>query len=150
ILKGIAVAGLLASCLAASCRNAAPLGAPPSAPAGTTEMRRVFFDDFKRGDSLWEPAIGQWSIGEAGGLSTYSSKPREYALAMAGAANWADYRVDATVTIHDDRSGQVGVAARVQSEHYYYELLLGRDEKGVKTWLIRAQRRHTWTTIPSG
>ena len=69
---------------------------------------------------------------------------------MSGSPNWADYRVDATVTIHDDRAGQAGIAARVQSEHYYYELLLGRDEKGAKSWLIRVQRRHKWTTIASG
>ena len=94
---------------------------------------------------------GTWGLQERGdGARSYAAEPRKFALSVAGRTSWHDYRIDAKVTIEDDRFGQVGVVARAQWSHNYYELLLGRDDRGVKSWFIRQRDQHTWTTLASG
>jgi hypothetical protein len=131
-----------------SCRRESP--DPPStapSPVSDESGHRVFFDDFRDAQAAqWDPIVGDWDVVER----AYTTRPKLYALTAAGASNWADYRVEATVRIDDDRAGQAGIAGRVQGVHYYYELVLGRDAHGARSWSIRQQRKHTWTTLGSG
>ncbi|MDP9002282.1 MAG: hypothetical protein M3O46_19495, partial [Myxococcota bacterium] len=148
---GIACATLLVVGLA-GCAQAAPEPPPPATtPAGSADPSRMFFDDFVDGDlRQWEPTVGEWLLVDAASSKQYAGKPSAYGLTVAGGPMWTDYQVEARVTIHDDRGGPVGVAGRVQGGHYYYELILGRDDHGNKTWSIRRQRNHTWVTLATG
>ena len=66
---------------------------------------------------------------------------------MAGDPNWTDYTVQSQVTIHDDRQGQVGLAGRLQSTHFHYELLLGRGTGG-GAQLVPAPAPAPWLDHP--
>src|SRR4051794_39734377 len=116
------------------------------APAPPPAAARVFFDDFEGGQpAQWDPLVGDWEVDQR----RYLARGRDFALTVAGAPGWSDYQVSAQVTIDDDRDGPVGLAARVQSTHYHYELLLGRQD-GAKGWMIRRRRDHSWTILASG
>src|SRR5688572_15074103 len=108
-------------------RNAGPLPGKPTEPPAA----RLFFDDFEGADlPQWEPSAGEWEVRElpGGGKQYGAARARkQHVLSVGGNGNWKDYVVDARVTIHDDRSGPVGIAGRVQDSHFYYELLLGRN-----------------------
>jgi hypothetical protein len=73
-----------------------------------------------------------------------------YALTYAGNPNRGDYAVKARLTFSDDRKGPVGVVGRGDSDHYYFELVLGRDDRGHKTWSLRERLGHRWNTLASG
>ena len=83
-------------------------------------------------------------------LHEYTAVRREYALSYAGNPNWSDFRVSAQVVIDDDRQGQVGIVGRGDSDHYYFELVLGRSPQGQKSWAIRQRQAHRWTTLGTG
>ena len=94
--------------------------------------------------ALWEPAEGQWDLRQRSVAGTGAgdnwqeqtgTRRVDYGLTMAGDPNWTDYTVPVAGG-HPGRPlrprGHRG--PRLQWDHYYYELLLGRDEKGVKSW----------------
>ena len=144
---GIALAG-------SGCKDGSDLvSAPrPADSPNTDSPGSLFFDDFEDGQlPKWEPTEGLWDLRSArDDGQEYGSKRKDYALSVAGAANWTDYTVEAQVTIHDDRHGPAGLAGRLQSSHFHYELLLGRGDGGAKSWLLRQRLRHGWTTLASG
>ena len=79
---------------------------PLSPPAQTGAPDNVvFFDDFQdQVAERWDTMEGQWTIEDRGGsLRAFAPQPREFGLAVAGRTGWRDYRVDADVTIQDDR-----------------------------------------------
>src|SRR3954469_11521796 len=112
---------------------------------------RLFFDDFEtRGSALWEPMVGSWSAHTMGGATTgYGPDHSTLSLTLAGSEQWTDYDVQAQVVLEDD-VGKIGLLARVQSDHHYYELLLGKDEAGQRSWFIRRRNDHDWKTLASG
>ena len=124
----------------------------PLSPQTGAPDNVVFFDDFQdQVAERWDTMEGQWTIEDRGGsLRAFAPQPREFGLAVAGRTGWRDYRVDADVTIQDDRFGLVGLAGHVQWTHHYYELLIGRDPAGNKSWFIRQRMNHKWTTLASG
>ena len=126
----------------------------PAAPAWTASMpageRMFFFDNFQNGLPSWEPMAGEWDVTQRGSSTEYTAVRREYALSYAGNPNWSDFRVNAQVIIDDDRQGQVGIVGRGDSDHYYYELVLGRSPQGQKSWAIRQRTAHKWTTLGTG
>ena len=134
---GLALAGGVVGCSESDNLIAIP-GAPQDnsapAPAWTAEMpageRMVFFDNFQSGLPAWEPMAGDWDVTEDGASTQYTAVRREYALSYAGNPNWSNYRVSAQVIIDDDRQGQVGIVGRGDSDHYYFELVLGRSAAG--------------------
>jgi hypothetical protein len=126
--------------------------APPAAAHEAPAPNQLFFEDFE-GTQLpqWEPSAGEWDLRDGdGGSKQYGAVRKQFALSVAGNGNWKDYAVDAQITIQDDRFGPVGVAGRVQDSHFYYELLLGRNDAGVRSWFLRQRLRHAWTTLASG
>jgi hypothetical protein len=129
------------------------MGTEPAAPPWAENMpaseRLHFFDNFENGLPAWEPMAGEWDVTTSGDSTQYWASRREYALSYAGNPNWSDYRVSAQVTIDDDRRGEVGVVGRGDSDHYYFELVLGRKAQG-KSWSIRQRRAHRWTTLATG
>ena len=126
-----------------------PIEGPPAEPPPPAD--RLFFEDFEAAAlPKWEPNEGEWDVGSTGGGQEYRAQRKQFALSVAGNANWKDYVVDARVTIQDDRFGPVGIAGRLQSNHFYYELLLGRDGGGARSWFLRQRLRHAWTTLASG
>jgi hypothetical protein len=147
IASGVSFVCLVSLAAAGSgCRNNDSRVSEPPPAEGP-----AFFDDFTDGDrGQWEAIAGEWEFRQATPLAEYGARGRQYALTVAGNTMWKDYQVDARVTVYDDRGGDVGVAGRVQGSHFYYELLLGRDERGHKRWSIRQQRRHAWDTLASG
>ena len=116
-------------------------------PAGE---QMFFFDNFQNGLPSWEPMAGNWDVSQSGSSTQYTAVRREYALSYAGNPNWSNYRVNAQVIIDDDRQGQVGIVGRGDSDHYYYELVLGRSPQGQKSWAIRQRQAHRWTTLATG
>ena len=92
--------------------------------------RMYFFDNFQNGLPAWEPMAGEWEVTQDGDSTQYTASRREYALSYAGNPNWSNYRVSAQVIIDDDRQGQVGIVGRGDSDHYYFELVLGRSPQG--------------------
>jgi fibronectin type 3 domain-containing protein len=150
----------LAAAVGAGCGvNRDPLTAVADEPAPVEtprsevppEGKQVFFDDFDSGDMpRWEPFAGHWEGSEPDReIRAYAARPREFALTLAGPTAWSNYQLDAEVTIRDDRPGQVGVVARAQRSHHYFELVLGRD-KGGRGWSIRQRVDHRWTVLASG
>ena len=113
-------------------------------PAGE---RMFFFDNFQNGLPSWEPMAGDWDVTNDG---SYTAIRREYALSYAGNPNWSNYSVSAQITIDDDRQGPVGLVGRGDSDHYYFELVLGRDPQGEKSWAIRQLFSHRWKTLATG
>ena len=155
---GLAV--LLAAAVGTGCGvHRDPLTAVPDEPAPAEtprsevppEGKQVFFDDFDSGDMpRWEPFAGHWERSEPDQeIRGYAARPREFALTLAGPTAWSNYQLDAEVTIRDDRPGQVGVVARAQRSHHYFELVVGRD-KGGRSWSIRQRVDHRWTVLASG
>jgi fibronectin type 3 domain-containing protein len=147
--------------LAAACSDDAPPAPPASdtpatsaTPGWTANMpagdRMYFFDNFQNGLPAWEPMDGEWDVTQNGPGAEYSAIGRKYALAYAGNPNWRDYDLSAKVVIDDDRQGQVGIVGRGDGDHYYYELVLGRNPKGEKTWAIRQRSSHRWNTLAAG
>ncbi|HEY0707414.1 MAG TPA: galactose oxidase early set domain-containing protein, partial [Polyangia bacterium] len=150
-----AAGALVAATLVLTSCEHEPLSVPDAVvPQNTPTTARLFADDFSAaGAPRWEPLLGQWQLFKDPGRANhgeYVPMPRQYGLSVAGDGMWTDYRVQARVTITNDRSGPVGVAARVHGPHYYYELVLGPDPKGVRSWFIRQQRNHSWITLASG
>jgi hypothetical protein len=140
--------------LVTSC--ASELGAPggPPGPGLPPEGERVFFEDFQVGEApRWEPVAGRWDVVDpmpGAPAREYAPDSRELALSLAGANSWSDYQVTARLLIEDDRAGDVGVIARAQRSHHYFELVLGRTGKGVKSWFIRQRVDHSFTILASG
>jgi Domain of unknown function (DUF1929) len=133
-----------------------PTPAPSIPPAMAERVppgdRIVFFDGFEDPQvPQWEPMVGDWDVSARGdGLGGYTAVSRGYALTYAGSPNWSNYRVSAQVTIDDDRQGQVGIVGRGDTDHYYFELVLGRNPKGERTWALRERLQHRWNTLASG
>ena len=127
----------------------APASESPVVPPGE---RMVFFDDFREGGApKWEPMAGEWDLTQNDAtVAGYGSMSKGYALAYAGNPNWSNYSISARVNIVDDRQGPVGLVGRGDSDHYYFELVLGRNEKGEKTWSIRERLSHRWNTLATG
>jgi hypothetical protein len=146
--RGVPIVAAAVASLFYGCGTRPPLS--PEAPASGAGAP-AFFEGFDGAETpQWESLVGEWSLRGDGGAGQYAARPRQYALTVAGDTMWTSYQVEAQVTVHDDRDGQVGLAGRVQGSHYYYELLLGRDDQGVRSWFIRQQRNHVWVTLASG
>jgi hypothetical protein len=120
-----------------------PVASAPESRPGA----RLFFDDFSAGAPDWEDMFGDWEVSEA---AISGAVPKTFALTFAGAAFWRNYQVRARVTIANDRHGFVGLTGRGQDDHHYIELVLGRDQKGKKSWAIRQREDHTWKTLAEG
>src|SRR5688500_3987551 len=137
LASGVAVAGLFLLAAVAGCKDELPLQQPVPAPsvAGMPAGERVYFyDDFQKGTRLWQSIAGSWDLAQNGPARELAPVRRGYALAYAGNPNWSNYRVSAKVTIDDDRQGQAGVVGRGDSDHFYFELVLGRNPAGQKSW----------------
>ena len=158
IIAGLA-GGALQGC-SSDGNDLLPTGAPgndnkePAAPVWTAGMpagqRMFFFDNFQNGLPSWEPMAGAWEVTQQGSSLQYTAGRREYALSYAGNPNWSNYTVSAQVIIDDDRHGQVGIVGRGDSDHYYFELVLGRNPQGQRGWAIRQRLSHRWTTLATG
>ena len=142
---------LVLSLAACDRRSPTTADAPPAAPPAANQL---FSEDFEGAElPAWEPNAGEWDVRDLpGGGKQYSAARarKQHVLSVAGNGNWKDYVVDARVTIQDDRSGPVGIAGRVQDSHFYYELLLGRNDAGKKGWFLRQRLRHEWTNLAAG
>jgi fibronectin type 3 domain-containing protein len=157
-LTGLLLAGCFIGCSESDNLIAVP-GAPANnsapPPVWTADMpvgdRMMFFDNFQNGVRSWEPMAGAWDVTQQGPSTQYTpAGRREFALSYAGNPNWSNYRVHAQVIIDDDRQGQVGIVGRGDSDHYYYELVLGRNPKGQKSWALRERKAHRWNTLATG
>ena len=148
--SGVAVAGLFLFVVAGGCKDELPLQGPPQVPGMAAGERVYFFDDFQNGVPLWEPMAGNWDLSQQGSATEYVPVRGGYSLSYAGSPNWSNYRVNAKVVIDDDRQGQVGIVGRGDGSHYYYELLLGRNPQGQKSWTIRQRISHQWVTLATG
>ena len=144
--RWLGVAGPL-SALAVGCMTTLPLDERRAAPPG-----EVFFEDFQdRSLRRWDPMAGPWGVLEsAGDLREYGAEPGVFGLTLAGPTSWKDYQIDARVTIVDDRTGAVGIVGRAERTHHYFELVLGRDLDGKKSWSLRQRTFHAFTTLASG
>jgi acid phosphatase len=121
--------------------------------ARTLSGAPFFTDTFETGAAAqWTPMSGTWSVCQtatAAGSRLCQSAARP-ALTVAGDDGWADYTVQATVNLNDDRKGRVGVLGRFQDKDHFYELRLAKDTAGVKRWWIAKTRDSADTTIASG
>jgi hypothetical protein len=136
-------------------RHEAPATEVTPAPEGMAMPageKLVFSDDFREaGAPKWEPIVGDWDLTQDDvAIAGYGSTAKGYGLTYAGNPNWSNYSVNARVTILDDRQGPVGLVGRGETDHFYFELVLGRDEKGAKTWSIRERLLHHWNILATG
>jgi fibronectin type 3 domain-containing protein len=153
-IRGVVLASLVLGGIAAGCKDEEPVRETPAGPAWASSMaageRMYFFDNFQNGLPAWEPMAGDWDLSQKGSVTAFAPVRRGYAMAYAGNPNWSNYSVTAQVTIDDDRQGPVGLVGRGDSDHYYFELVLGRDPQGEKSWAIRQRLSHRWVTLATG
>lgn len=114
-----------------------------------------FFDSFESGSALqWAPLSGIWSVCQPPGVTGYrycQSDPNYVPpLSFAGDPGWADYYVQAVVSMDDDVRGRVGILGRVQDKYHFYELRLEKDSTGAKKWWMFKNQSNTYTVLASG
>jgi hypothetical protein len=123
--------------------------------AAPLEAATLFSDNFdSRNVARWSPVSGAWSTCQAAGQTGYRYCQTDPAylppLSLAGDNGWADYSVQATVSLDNDVKGRIGVLGRVHDKYNFYELRLEKDAAGAKRWWIFKSISNTFTPIASG
>lgn len=126
------------------------LSSTPVTPIAPAKSKRLFFDDFDSGELVaWSPAAGDWDIRAMSGQAQQYGTLTKIGLTLTGSRQWTDYDVLSRVVIEDD-TGNAGLVGRAQGSRHYYELLLGREGDGPRSWFIRRRIDHEWQTLASG
>ena len=123
--------------------------------AAPLQAATLFSDNFdSRNLARWSPVSGAWSTCQHSGQTGYRYCQTDPAffppLSLAGDNGWADYSVQATVSLDNDVKGRVGVLGRVHDRYNFYELRLEKDPAGAKRWWIFKSINDTFTGIASG
>ncbi len=123
--------------------------------AAPLQAATLFSDNFdSRNLARWSPVSGAWSTCQHAGQTGYRYCQTDPAffppLSLAGDNGWADYSVQATVSLDNEVKGRVGVLGRVYDRYNFYELRLERDPAGAKRWWIFKSINDTFTRIASG
>ena len=123
--------------------------------AAPLQAATLFSDNFDlRSLARWSPVSGAWSTCQHAGQTGYRYCQTDPAffppLSLAGDNGWADYSVQATVSLDNDVKGRVGVLGRVHDKYNFYELRLEKDPAGAKRWWIFKSVNDTFTPLASG
>lgn len=114
-----------------------------------------FLDGFDTGSTLqWTPTSGTWAACQPPGAPgyRYCQTSTDYLppMSLAGDNWWADYYIQATVSMDNDVSGRVAILGRVQDKYHFYELRLEKDAAGNKKWWIYKCVANAFTALASG
>jgi phosphoesterase family protein len=119
------------------------------------EAATLFSDNFDSGSlARWSPVSGRWSACSLPGQTGYRYCQSDPAylppLSLAGDLGWADYSVQAAVSLDNDIGGRVGILGRVHDKYNFYEIRLEKDSAGTKRWWIYKSVSNVFTAIASG